>query len=402
MQNNRKSLVLMATLLVISFGFGFNYGRNSLPSQGGAKDIFGLVKGDKSVVEENADFGVFWEAWDLIEKNYILGPLNRQKMVYGAVTGMVDSLGDPYSTFLTPEENSALNDDLKGVFGGIGAEVGYREEAITIIAPLKNSPAEKAGLMAGDQIVGVDNKSTEGLNVDEVVEMIRGEKGVSVKIAVVRGEETLTFDIVRDTIVDKTVRWEMKEGQVAYIEITQFKQDTATELDAQIGDILAQDPKSVALDLRNNPGGYLNVVVDVASRFIDEGQIVVTEESGESNQVYKASGGKRFNDLPIVVLVNEGSASAAEILAGALKDHHLGTLVGKQTFGKGLVQGISELQDGSALKITVAKWLTPDGNNINKDGIAPDVEVEYTMDDFKAGKDPQLDKALEILRANNQ
>ncbi|MDD3006124.1 MAG: S41 family peptidase [Candidatus Pacebacteria bacterium] len=402
MQNNRKSLVLMATLLVISFGFGFNYGRNSLPSQGGAKDIFGLVKGDKSVVEENADFGVFWEAWDLIEKNYILGPLNRQKMVYGAVTGMVDSLGDPYSTFLTPEENSALNDDLKGVFGGIGAEVGYREEAITIIAPLKNSPAEKAGLMAGDQIVGVDNKSTEGLNVDEVVEMIRGEKGVSVKIAVVRGEETLTFDIVRDTIVDKTVRWEMKEGQVAYIEITQFKQDTATELDAQIGDILAQDPKSVALDLRNNPGGYLNVVVDVASRFIDEGQIVVTEESGESNQVYKASGGKRFSNLPIVVLVNEGSASAAEILAGALKDHHLGTLVGKQTFGKGLVQGISELQDGSALKITVAKWLTPDGNNINKDGIAPDVEVEYTMDDFKAGKDPQLDKALEILRANNQ
>ena len=398
---NKKNIVLTAALLAISFGFGFNYGRNSLPSQGGTGDLLGLVKGDKAKSEEKADFGVFWEAWDLIEKNYILGPLDRQKMVYGAVSGMVDSLGDPYSTFLTPEENSALSEDLKGVFGGIGAEVGYRDDAITIIAPLKNSPSEKAGLLAGDLIMEVDGKSTEGLNVDGVVNLIRGEKGTSVKIIVVRGKETLTFDIVRDTIVDKTVRWEMKEGQIAYIEITQFKQDTAKELDGQIGDILAQDPKSIVLDLRNNPGGYLDVVVDVASRFIDEGQIVVSEESGKSNQVYKASGGKRFNNLPIVVLVNEGSASAAEILAGALKDNKLGTLVGKKTFGKGLVQGISELGDGSALKITVAKWMTPNGNNINKDGIAPDVEVEFSFDDFKAGKDPQLDKALEILKANN-
>lgn len=400
MQTNKKKLVLTVALLVISFGFGFNYGRNSFPPLGGASDLLGLVKGDKVKSEEKADFGVFWEAWDLIEKNYILGPLDRQKMVYGAVSGMVDSLGDPYSTFLTPEENSALSEDLKGVFGGIGAEVGYRDDAITIIAPLKNSPSEKAGLLAGDLIMEVDGKSTEGLNVDDVVNLIRGEKGTSVKIIVVRGKETLTFDIVRDTIVDKTVRWEMKEGNVAYIEITQFKQDTAKELDAQIGDILAQGPKSIVLDLRNNPGGYLDVVVDVASRFIDEGQIVVTEESGKSNQVYKASGDKRFNNLPIVVLVNEGSASAAEILAGALKDNKLGTLVGKKTFGKGLVQGISELGDGSALKITVAKWMTPNGNNINKDGIAPDVEVEFSLDDFKAGKDPQLDKALEILKKN--
>ncbi|MFA6897296.1 MAG: S41 family peptidase [Patescibacteria group bacterium] len=399
MQTNKKSLVLTAVLLVISFGFGFNYGRSSLPSQNGASDFLGLVKGDKTTSEEKVDFGVFWEAWDLIEKNYILGPLDYRKMVYGAVSGMVNSLGDPYSTFLTPEENSALDEDLKGVFGGIGAEVGYRDNAITVIAPLKGSPSEKAGLLAGDLIAEVDGKSTEGLNVDDVVKMIRGDKGTSVKVTVVRGKETLSFDIVRDTIVDKTVKWEMKEGQVAYIEITQFKQDTAKELDAQIGDILAQDPKSIVLDLRNNPGGYLNVVVDVAGRFIDEGQTVVIEESGKGEpKVYKASGGKRFNNLPIAVLVNEGSASAAEILAGALKDNKLGTLVGKKTFGKGLVQGISELGDGSALKITVAKWMTPNGNNINKDGIAPDVEVEFSADDFKAGKDPQLDKALEILR----
>lgn len=387
----------MMAVVAISFGFGFNYGRNSLPSQGGA-DILGLVKGDKTEGEQRADFGVFWEAWDLIENNYILGPLDRQKMVYGAISGMVESLGDPYSTFLTPEESAALDSDMKGVFGGIGAEVGYRDNLITVIAPLKDSPAEKAGLMAGDRIVEVDGKGTEEMNVDEVVDLIRGDKGTSVHIVVRRGEEKLDFDIVRDTIQDKTVRWEMKDGQIAYIEITQFKQDTAKELDSQIPDILAQDPKGIVLDLRNNPGGYLDVVVEVASRFVDEGQVVVTEESGGSSEAYKAKGGKRFGDMKIAVLINEGSASAAEILAGAIKDHGLGTLVGKKTFGKGLVQGISKLEDGSALKITVAKWLTPDGNNINKDGIAPDVEVGYSDEDFDAGRDPQLEKALEIAR----
>jgi carboxyl-terminal processing protease len=398
MQINKKSLVVFAIMLAISFGAGFSYGRNALPSRNGTEDILGLVKGDRTTNQERADFGVFWEAWDLVEENYILGPLDEQKMVYGAVAGMVESLGDPYSTFLTPEENDQLENEMKGLFGGIGAEVGYREGKIIIIAPLKDSPAEKAGLLAGDRIMEVDGNTTEGLNVDEVVNMIRGDKGTSVHIVVMRGEEIVAFDITRDTIVDKTVRWEMKDGQIAYIEITQFKQDTAKELDSQIGDILAQDPKGIVLDLRNNPGGYLDVVVEVASRFIDEGQTVVIEESGGSDQAYKASGGKRLENIPMVVLVNEGSASAAEILAGALKDYKLATLVGKTTFGKGLVQGISELKDGSAVKITVAKWLTPNGVNINENGIAPDIEVGYTIDDYNAGKDPQFDKAMEILR----
>jgi len=398
MATNKKNLLFTLLLVAISFGFGFNYGRNSIPSRSGADDLLGLVKGDKTANEEKVDFSVFWEAWDLIEKNYILGPLDRKKMVYGAVSGMVDSLGDPYSTFLTPEENSALEEDMKGVFGGIGAEVGYRDDYITIIAQPKDSPAERAGLMAGDRIVEVDGKSTEGLNVDDVVKMIRGEKGTSVKISITRGKDAMAFDITRETIIDKTVKWEMKDGQIAYIEISQFKQDTAKELDNEIGNILAQDPKGIVLDLRNNPGGYLDVVVEVASRFVDEGNVIVTEESGKNSEVYKAKGGKRFENVPMAVLINEGSASAAEILSGALKDHKLATLVGKKTFGKGLVQGISEMEDGSALKITVAKWLTPNGNNINKDGIAPDVEVDYSMDDFKADKDPQMDKALELVR----
>ncbi len=396
MKTNTKNLAAAAVLIISSFSFGFYYGRNAIPSS--SEDLLGLVKGDKTSVEEKVDFGIFWDAWDLIEKNYTIEPLDRQKMVYGAIAGMVDSLGDPYSTFLTPEENASLNEDMKGIFGGIGAEIGYRDNAMTVIAPLKDSPAEKAGIMAGDKIVQVDDKSSEGLSVDELVDLIRGEEGTTVKILIDRNGEMMPFEIVRATIVDKTVKWEMKDGQIAYVEIRQFKQDTAEELDKEIGDILAQDPKGIVLDLRNNPGGYLDVVVDVASRFINEGQAVVFEESGDTKKAYKAVGGKRFENIPIVVLINEGSASASEILAGALKDYQLATLVGKTTFGKGLVQGISELKDGSALKITVAKWLTPNGNNINKDGIKPDVEVEYSIDDYKAGKDPQLDKALEMLK----
>ena len=398
MNINKKSLVLGMMVAIVTFSAGYDYGRSGQGAGDVAGDIAGIVKGDKTANEGKADLSVFWDVWNLVDDNYILDSTDQQAKVYGAISGMVDSLGDPYSTFLTPEENKTLNDEMQGVFGGIGAEVGYRDGAITVIAPLKGSPAEKAGLAAGDKIAAVNDETTEGLNVDEVVNLIRGEEGTKVKLIIVRGEEVKTFEITRETIQDKTVRWEMKDGGIAYIDITQFKRGTADELDAQIGDILAQDPKGIVLDLRNNPGGYLDVVVDVASRFIDEGQTIVIEDSGKEQKTYAANGNKRFDKLPIAVLVNGGSASASEILAGALKDHKIATLVGKTTFGKGLVQGITDLKDGSALKITVAKWLTPNGGSINKDGIAPDIEVEYTDADYQAGKDPQLDKALEVAK----
>lgn len=394
MEMNKKGLVVVALLLVMSFGAGFGCGKQSNPANGIAEDIAGLVKGDRTSDQANLD--IFWEVWKLIDQNYALDKPDQHKMVYGAIAGMVDSLGDPYSTFLTPEENRALDEELQGIFGGIGAEIGWRDGAITVIAPLKNSPAEKAGVAVGDKIVAVDGRTTEDLNVDEVVNLIRGEEGTKVTVSVYRGGAVSDISIVRGIIQDKTVRWEMKDD-FAYIDITQFKQDTAKELDAVTGDILAQDPKGIVLDLRNNPGGYLDVVVEVASRFLDEGKTIVVEDSGVDQKTYKARPGKRFANLPIVVLVNGGSASASEIMAGALKDNGLATLVGQTTFGKGLVQGISELEDGSALKITVARWLTPNGTSINKNGIAPDAAVEYTEQDFQAGRDPQLDKALELL-----
>lgn len=395
---NKKAL-LAVLMIVMSFGAGFSYGRNSLPSQSVGQDLLGLVKGDKSVNEESVDFGTFWDVWDLLKTTYSLGPLDEKKMVYGAISGMVDSLGDPYTVFLTPEENEELENDLKGVFGGIGAEIGFKDEYITIIAPLKDSPADKAGLRAGDRIIEVNDEDIEGLNVDEVVSLIRGEKGTTVKISIMRGEEFQDFEIMRDTIIDKTVKWEMKEGGIIYLEINQFKDDTAQELDDQIISILSQNPKGMVLDLRNNPGGYLDVVVAVAGRFVKEGDTVVIEKSGDGKeQVYKAEGNQAFEGIPMVVLVNEGSASASEILAGALKDYKIATVVGKKTFGKGLVQGISGLEDGSALKVTVAEWMTPSGSNINQTGIAPDVEIGYTMEDYQADRDPQLDKALELLK----
>lgn len=397
MEMNKKSLAVTAVAVILAFGTGLNCGRSGATSKQLAGDLAGLVKGDHTVSEDKADLSVFWDVWGLIDEQYLLKPLDRQSMVYGAIGGMVDSLGDPYSDFLTPEENKELTDEMQGIFGGIGAEIGWRDNSVAIIAPLKGSPAERAGLLAGDKIAEIDSKSTKDLNVDESVSLIRGEVGTQVKLTIVRGTQALTFNITRETIQDKTVRWEMK-GRTAYIDITQFKQGTAKELDAEIGNILAQDPKNIILDLRNNPGGYLDVVVDVASRFVDEGQTVVVEDSGTGQKTYKASGNKRLGGLPIVVLINEGSASASEILAGALKDYKLATLVGKTTFGKGLVQGITDLKDGSALKITVARWLTPNGTSINKNGIAPDVLVEYTEDDYKADRDPQLDKALEILK----
>lgn len=400
MNINKKSLASAVFLVAISFTAGYGWGRGEfLPGGNPVDKISGMVKGENaSKPVTKADFSIFWDAWNDVEKNYALGPLDEQKMVYGAISGMVDSLGDPYSTFMTPDENKSLSDDLKGVFGGIGAEIGSRDGSITVVAPLKGSPAEKAGILAGDKIVEIDGNSTQDMSVDEVVKEIRGQVGTKVKLKIERDGKDLLFEITRDTIVDKTVNWEMKDGKIAYISISQFKQDTAKELNDQIGDILAHGPNGIILDLRNNPGGSLDTVINVASRFIDKDQVIVTVDYGSNQEVYKASGDKRFSGLPMVVLVNEGSASASEILAGALKDYKLATLVGKKTFGKGLVQEISELKDGSSLKLTVAKWLTPNGTYINKNGIAPDVEVDYTEKDFKAGKDPQLDKALQLLR----
>jgi len=401
MKNFSDKIAVFLLVSVISFGFGFA-SKDILDSYAGGGVTANVSNQYPSSVsqDKNIDFGIFWDAWSVIEKKYTIAPLDYKKMVYGAVSGMVDSLGDPYTVFLSPAENDLFSQDMKGSFGGIGAEIGFRNGFLTVIAPLKGSPAEKAGIIAGDVIIKVDEKDITGLSIDEAIMLIRGEKGTKVNLTILRKDEEKSRDIevVRDTVVMNTVDWKMMDGNVAYISINQFKDDTGQEFDRIIDDVLLKEPKGIVLDLRNNPGGYFNRAIDIASRFIDEGKTVVIQDGGKSKEKYTAQGGKRFDNIPVVVLVNEGSASASEILAGALKDDNDVKLVGKKTFGKGLVQEMEGLKDGSALKVTIARWLTPNGTDINHDGIHPDYEVELTEEDIKNEKDPQLDKALELLK----
>ena len=421
MNRSSKKIIFILLIIATSFSAGFaasdfigsfndkdnikglvNIGSQSDQNKDGLNFWNILDKEDKNEIEERADFGVFWEAWRMIEGKYTLEDLDYEKMVYGAVSGMVNSLGDPYTVFLSPQDKVMFEQDMKGSFSGIGAEIGFRDKFLIVIAPLKGSPAEKAGLLSGDKILKVDEAEIMGMNIDEAVSIIRGEKGTMVKLTIGRDglDELKEIEIVRDIIKIETVEWEIKNGNIAYIRISQFKEETVDEFDSQIDDIIVNDPKGIIIDLRNNPGGYVSTLEDIAGRFLNNGDIIFVEDFGNKKEVYKASGNNKFNDIPIVVLINEGSASASEILAGALKDNNGAKLVGKTTFGKGLVQEMQNLKDGSALKITVAKWLTPRGLDINKDGIKPDYEVEMTLEDYENNIDPQLEKAINILTKN--
>ncbi len=401
MKNYSRALFVLF-MMIVSFSLGI-VSNEFIDFYGKDNSISGIINTDNGKIEQknDVDFSIFWDAWQIIEDKYTLEPLDHKKMVYGAVSGMVDSLKDPYTVFLSPDENAMFNQDMKGSFGGVGTEIGFRDGFLTVIAPLKDSPAEKAGILSGDKIVKVDGKDIVGMNIDEAVLLIRGEKGTSVKLTIIReGDKDLReIDITRDIIVVNTVDWKMMDGKIAYISINQFKEDTGIEFDNKINEILSEGPKGIILDLRNNPGGYLNVSIDIASRFIDKGKTVVIQDQGNNNkEEYKAAGGKRFENIPMVVLVNEGSASASEILAGALRDDNKIKIVGKKTFGKGLVQEMEKMKDGSTIKVTIAKWLTPNGVDINHDGIHPDFEVNITEEDVKNKKDPQLDKAMELLK----
>ena len=398
----KSNKIISILLILISFGIGFAVSDffNSLDSKENITGLVNLDSDENNEIEDKADFSLFWDAWKMIEDKYTIEQLDYQKMVHGAISGMVDSLDDPYTVFLTPEENKMFSQDMSGKFGGIGAEIGFRDGFLTVIAPLKNSPAEKAGLLTGDIILKVDEEEIIGVNIDKAVYLIRGEKGTEVMLTISRegDDELREIEITRDIIVVETVEWEMMENNIAYIDISQFNEDTAVELDNYINDILVKNPSGIILDLRNNSGGYLTVANKITSRFIDSGDVIVIESYKDEEKIHRSKGGQRFSGIPIVVLINEGSASASEILAGALKDNDKAKLVGEKTFGKGLVQIMEDLKDGSAIKISVSRWLTPNRVDINENGIEPDFEVELTIDDYLNDRDPQLERAMEILR----
>ncbi len=350
------------------------------------------------------NFSLFWDAYNKLQQNFIdPSKIDNQKIVYGAIEGMTKSLGDPYTEFFDPQQAQVFQSDLAGSFEGIGVEIGVKEDTLTVIAPLPGTPGQKAGLKSGDMIVKINGQDATDMTTDEAVNLIRGPKGTSVTLTILRDGWSNTKDIkiARDTINVPSMKWSLKDNDVAYIQIFQFDENLGSDFKTAALQILQSPAKKIVLDLRGNPGGYLEVAQNVAGWFLKEGQTVTIEDFGGSKekQVYKAEGNSDLANYPIVILMDQGSASASEILAGALRDDRNVELIGTKSFGKGSVQEVVNLRDGSFLKITIAKWLTPKGNSISEVGLNPDVKIDITDQDVQAQKDPQLDKALEIVKS---
>lgn len=353
-----------------------------------------------SPADREALLAAFWEAWDIVHQNYVDQPLDDKKLLQGAIRGMVEAVGDPYTAYTTPEEAELLNTSLTGELQGIGAQVEQAGDMLRIVSPMPGSPAEAAGVLPDDLIVAVDDEPLAGLSQTEMVLRVRGPAGSTVKLTVKRAGENefLEFNIVRARITIPSVESKMLDGNVGYIKINDFGQNTARDFRDQLRTLLSQRPVGLVLDLRNNPGGYLNTAVDIASQFIGEGVILREQFGNGSEDTYPARPGGLALDIPLVVLINKGSASASEIVAGAIQDRGRGTLVGETSFGKGSVQRPQSLSNNQGeVRVTIARWLTPNGRQINKVGIEPDVVVELTRADREAKRDPQLERAVELL-----
>lgn len=388
-------------ILALTFESGFFVGQRTKPA---IEQITGLQNKEAPLLDtrfENVDFGLFWEVWARLQEKFVdKQKLDKQKMVYGAISGLVNSLEDPYTTFLPPQQSKNFKDEIKGSFGGIGAEIGMRKGVLTIIAPLKDSPAEKAGLLAKDQILKIGATSTTDLILDEAVNFIRGPKGTKVKLLIFREsyDAPKEFEIMRDDIKIPTITYEEKEKGIYYIALYNFNEVAGREFRTALEKFLDSGDKKLILDLRNNPGGFLNVAVDIASFFTPAGTIIVREVSYDgSEELYRSIGYNLLNDTRVVVLVNGGSASASEILAGALRDVNHSMLIGEKTFGKGSVQELINLSKDASLKVTIARWLTPNGTVINGNGLEPDSVVK-TPEKPEEGKDYYLEKAIETLK----
>lgn len=348
-----------------------------------------------STEEDNIDWNLFWQAYYTLKDNYH-GTIDSRELLYGAINGMASATKDPYTVYLSPDDLKDLNEELSGEFEGIGAEIGRKDGELIIIAPLEGSPAQKAGLLAGDKILKINNEPVDDLSVEQAVAKIRGEKGTEVTISILRANENKEFKIIRDNIILKSVESEIKQGNIGYIQITNFGDDTNKDFKSALDSMKKKNLKALIIDVRSNPGGYLQTAVDISSNFIPKGKVVVWEREKDKLSSLKASGGEKYKQTPIYILINEGSASASEIFAGAMQDYKLATLVGEKSFGKGSVQTVENLKSG-AFKITVAEWLTPNKNQINKKGLKPDEEV-IKDETTQTEDDNQLNYILEKFK----
>jgi carboxyl-terminal processing protease len=405
-QKNAKRIVyILVSLILLSsvLGIGVYVGYTHRPEIEKVTNVINKTP----TFETTADFTAFWKAWNVLkEKSIYTDKITDQERVWGAIQGLAAASGDPYTTFFNPEDNKLFKDEIKGSFSGIGAEVGIKDKVLTIIAPLKNTPAWNAGVKKGDKVLKIDKIDTSDLSVDKAIDLMRGEKGTTVVLTILRtGEiQTREIKIVRDIISVPTIETETLPDGIFLIKFYSFSENSDTLFAKALQEFSQSNSHKLILDLRGNPGGYLNIAVNIGSWFIDEGKVIVSEDFGSSQkpEYYRSHGPRVFNDkLQFIVLVDGGSASASEILAGALKEHGIATLVGEKTFGKGSVQELVDITPETSLKVTIAKWLTPNGVSISAQGLEPDVKVPYTIKDFEAKRDPQMDKAVEILKAKD-
>ncbi|TAL19858.1 S41 family peptidase [Patescibacteria group bacterium] len=409
---SRWRLVGALLIILLGFGAGVLYGRASAPVPGTGRLANGnatsttastlIAEGAPPNLSKEVDFPLFWDIWKRIKERYVRQPVTDADLFHGALEGMVASLDDPYSVYFSPKLADEFNKELEGTFEGIGAEIGIKNNRLVIVAPLPDTPASRAGLRAGDAIISIDEVSSAGMSVEQAVSKIRGKAGTKVSLNIIRNgkKDPFKVEVTREKIVVKSVRFETRTtkggSKIGWIQLRQFNDDTIPLLDQAARELLRDNPKGIVIDLRNNPGGYLESALNAVG-FWRQGTAVIEKKYNGEEESKDASGKTQFKDLPTVVLVNQGSASGAEILAGALQDYGLAKIVGKKTFGKGSVQDYQELKDGGALKLTVAEWLTPKKRSINKEGIAPDIELDLTDEDANADRDPQLDKAYELI-----
>jgi carboxyl-terminal processing protease len=403
-------IYVVVVLILGSFAGGVALGQNG---NGGATVKTGAVKNKNApppkYLSKDVDMSQFWNVWDTLKTTYLRKPVDDPKLFYGSIKGMVASLGDPYTVYFDPDEASQFSSQLEGTFDGIGAEMGFKDLQMIVVSPLPNTPASKAGLKAGDAVLKINGEDTKGMALDIAVTKIRGPKGTKVTLNIYRDGVADPFDIVitRDKITVDSVQSKMIDaagkdmagnGGIALITISEFNQDTVKEFDAALSAMRLRGAKAVIIDLRGDPGGYLDAAVEVPRDWIGDQPVVIQRKSDGTETSMSPTLKSTSINLPTAILVNKWSASAAEIVSGAMQDYGKATLVGETTFGKGSVQEyIDSFPDGSALKVTMAEWLTPKGRSIDKKGITPDVAVALTDDDIKAGKDPQLAKALDIV-----
>ena len=409
-------LVLFVLLGALWFGLAFfgGYLQGQSDYAAGNRNVTDLVVRAASTVglhppvtqeaaltpEQQARFKVFWEAWGLVQREfYDRGALDGQTMTYGAVRGMLDSLGDSHTAFSTPQEKQVQDSSLRGSFEGIGVQIDQRDGKLRVVAPIEGSPAERAGIRAGDIISHVDGRELQDVPLQEILLLIRGQRGTTVTLTIERAGEPapLTIVVERAEIKLEHVRSRMLESGFGYVRITQFSATSAKDTTAAIKQLLEQHPKGLILDLRSNPGGFLTAAVDISSQFLDDGVILYQQGPSGQRQEYRAKGGGQATDVPVAVLIDKGSASASEIVAAALRDNGRAVLVGEKSYGKGSVQTVHTLSDKSGLRVTTAIWLTPGGQPLEKQGLVPDLVIAPAQPD-QVGQDPQLDAAVRQLQ----